>query len=196
LLAELGMAQSVHVTLAGHAANPARFHLHIEATLTHGTDDSLQIAYTVHGLTLDLRIPTPHAPAPADALWRTTCCELFLGPVGHPGYREFNFSPSGQWAAYDFVDTRQRAAEPVDSPAPTLASERGEDLLRLVATLPKAARPKGDTLRIALSVVLEANDGSLGYWALAHPPGKADFPHRAGFFLSLGPMGFRPSKWP
>jgi hypothetical protein len=195
-LAEHDMAQSVHVTLAGHASNPARFHQHVEATLTHGADGSLQITYAVHGLTLDLRIPTPHAPAPADALWRTTCCEIFLGAVGKPDYREFNFSPSGQWAAYDFVDTRQRASEPVDSQAPMLASERSEDWLRLIATLPKSALPRGDTLRIALAVVLEANDGSLGYWALTHPPGKPDFHDHAGFVLSLGPLGFRPGKWP
>jgi len=190
------MVRSVHVKLAAHPTNPPRFHQHIDVTLAHAVDGGLQLAYAVHGLNLDLRVPTPHAPAPADALWRTTCCEIFLGTVGQSGYREFNFSPSGQWAHYDFVDTRQPAASLSACPAPTLSCTRAEDLLSLGASLPASALPKGDTLRIALAVVLEANDGSLAYWALAHAPGKPDFHHHAGFVLSLGPLGFRPTQWP
>ena len=41
----------------------------------------------------------------ADDLWRTTCFELFVAGEG-TAYREYNFSPSGQWAAYDFDDYR------------------------------------------------------------------------------------------
>jgi hypothetical protein len=190
------MAQSVHVKLAAHHDNPARFHQHIDATLTHTTDGSLQIVYAVHGLNLDLRVPTPHAPAPADALWKTTCCEIFLGSIGQSGYREFNFSPSGQWAAHEFSDTRQHAPQAFDCPAPRIEFERSEDLLKLTATLPKQALPKAETLRIAVSAILEANDSRLGYWALVHPPGKPDFHHHAGFVLSLGTLGFRPSQWP
>lgn len=150
------MAQSVHVKLAGHHDNPARFHQQIDATLTHAADGSLQIVYAIHGLNLDLRVPTVHAPAPADALWKSTCCEIFLGCVGQPGYREFNFSPSGQWASYDFSDTRQPASQAFACPAPDIAFERSEDLLKLTATLPKSALPKADTLRIAVAAVLEA----------------------------------------
>jgi hypothetical protein len=190
------MAQSVHVKLAGHRDNPARFHQQIDATLTHQAGGALEIAYAIHGLNLDLRVPTPHAPAAADALWQTTCCELFLGALGQDGYREFNFSPSGQWAVYDFADMRQRRPGSVDCPAPTLDFARAEDLMKLTVTLPRAIRPKADTLRIAVAVVLEAEGGHHGYWALAHSPGKPDFHHHAGFVLSLGPTGFRPSHWP
>ncbi len=190
------MAQSVHVKLAGHHDNPARFHQQVDATLTHTTNGGLQIVYAIHGLNLDLRIPTVHAPAPADGLWKTTCCEIFLGSIGQTGYREFNFSPSGQWATYEFSGTRQRAPHAFDCPAPDLAFERSEDLLKLTATLPKQALPKAETLRIAVSTILEIEGGDLGYWALAHPPGKPDFHQHAGFVLSLGTLGFRPSQWP
>lgn len=190
------MAQSVHVTLAAHPANPLRFHQHIDATLTHTPDGSLQIVFAIHGLNIDLRVPTPHAPAPENALWKTTCCEIFLGTVGQTAYREFNLSPSGQWASYDFADTRQPTSRPFACPAPAIACERVEDLLKLTATLPKHALPKGETLRIALSVILEAEGGHHAWWALAHPPGKPDFHHHAGFVLSLGPFGFRPTQWP
>ena len=190
------MTRSVHVKLAAHPSNPARFHQRIEATLTHSGDGSLQVVYTVLGLNLDLRVPTPHAPAPHDALWQTTCCELFLGAVGQSSYREFNFSPSGQWACYEFADTRQPAPKPFECPAPKIEFERNEDLLKLVATLPKGALPKADALRIAISAVLEAEGGHHAWWALAHPPGKPDFHAHAGFVLSLSALGFRPSQWP
>lgn len=190
------MAQSVHVKLAAHHDNPQRFHQRIEATLTHRSDGGLQVIYGVHGFNLDLRVPTPHAPAPTDALWQTTCCELFVGVVGQLGYREFNFSPSGQWASLEFADTRIPAPHPFDCPAPSIEFERSDDLLKLVATLPKQALPKGDTLRIAISAILEAEGGHHAWWALAHPAGKPDFHHHAGFVLGLGPCGFRPSQWP
>ena len=31
--------------------------------------------------------------------------------------------------------------------------------------------------RLGLSVVIEQADGSIAYWALAHPPGRPDFHH-------------------
>lgn len=194
------MAQSVHVSLAAHPHNPVRFHQRIDATLTARPNGALEASYAIHGLNLDLRVPTPHFPAPADALWRTTCCELFIGTPERSNYREFNLSPSGQWTVYDFHDTRESAPNMVECPTPTIVTRREEDLLRVDATLPKAAmHPIAHgcaNLCIALTVVLEANDGSIAYWALAHPPGQPDFHHPAGFALSLGPTGFRPSKWP
>ncbi len=192
------MAHSVHLTLTGHHGNPARFHQRIDATLARGPDGALNIAYMIHGLNLDLRVPTPHAPAPAAALWQTTCCELFIGTAGQAGYREFNFSPSGQWAACNFLDYRQRGPDMPACPAPTIRTQREENLLEVDVLLPESALPGrvngGGDLRLALSVVLEANDGKLGYWALAHPPGRPDFHHPAGFVLSLQPAGFRPAS--
>ena len=194
------MVQSVHVKLAGHRDNPARFHQHIDATLTARPDGALQATYAIHGLNLDLRVPTPHFPAPADALWRTTCCELFIGAPDRPNYREFNFSPSGQWAVHDFHDTREQAPTIAACPPPDIQTRREEDLLRLDVTLAKmalhAVAPGSGSLCIALTVILEANDGSIAHWALAHPPGRPDFHHPTGFALSLGPTGFRPTQWP
>jgi hypothetical protein len=189
------LAHSVHVALAGHPTNPARFHQRLDIALTRQPDGALALAYTIRGQNLDLRVPTPHAPAPADALWKTTCCELFVGPAGRPDYREFNFSPSGQWAVYDFLDYRAPKPGVPACHAPTLQTRREEDLLQLDVLLPRTALPPGDMLRIAVSAVLEANDGNLGYWALAHAAGKPDF-HRAGFMLCLGAVGFRPTRCP
>lgn len=190
------MTHSVHVALAAHPANPERFHERIDVTLTQGPDGALTVLYAVRGLNIDLHVPTPHAPAPAGALWKTTCCELFVGPVGRSDYREFNFSPSGQWAVYDFLDYRAPKPGVPACPGPGIETRRTEDLLQVEAKLPPGALPGtgGHPLRIALSAVLETQDSHLGYWALGHAPGKPDF-HRAGFMLSVGAAGIRPGRF-
>jgi hypothetical protein len=40
-------------------------------------------------------------------------------------------------------------------------------------------------LRVALSAVVEEENGTLSYWALRHAPGKADFHCPDGFVLEL-----------
>lgn len=184
------MAQSIHVKLLAHPANPERFHERIDVGIEMGADGGLRLAYAIHGLNIDLRVPTPHAPAPHEALWQTTCCELFLGPTGQSSYREFNFSPSGQWAAYDFDDIRQRSSRPAALPAPRIDFSRSEDLMTLCVALPRAALPPAQALRIAVSVVLQTNDSNYGYWALMHPGAKPDFHHPAGFVLRHDARGF------
>jgi hypothetical protein len=190
------MAQTLHAALVGHPANPPRCHERIDVTLTRTPAGRLTIAYAIHGLDSARIVPTPAAPAPADALWRSTCCELFLGPAGQPGYREFNFSPSGQWAAYDFSDYRQRLPTTTDFPPPSISVRHTDKQLQLDVEMPAAALPATANLRLALSVVLAAQDGSCNYWALAHPPGRADFHHHAGFVIKLDASGFSPVSQP
>jgi hypothetical protein len=45
--------------------------------------------------------------------------------------------------------------------------------------------PADAAWRVGLSAVIEAKDGSFGYWALAHPPGRPDFHHDDCFALEL-----------
>lgn len=184
------MAHEVHVELAAHPANPACFTQRIDVSLTRTVTGGLTLGYAVRGRISQLRIPTPQAPAAAATLWRHSCCEIFIGMAGDPSYREFNFSTSGQWASYDFLDYRQRAPANPAFPPPQIQLSRTENLLQLDVMLTKDALPPANALRFALAVVLEADDGSLGYWALAHPAGPADFHQRGGFTLTLDPAGF------
>lgn len=184
------MTHAVHAGLTGHPDNPPGFTQRIGVTLLLKPDGSLTLAYSIHGPIGMLRIPGPDRPAPPDALWQTTCCELFVA-TGDGRYREFNFSPSGQWAVYDFAAYRKPVEIPLPCPAPTLRSDRDADRLRLAATLPTAALPGGDLLTCALAVVVEAHDGRRGYWALTHPPGKPDFHHPGSFTLCLDRAGMR-----
>ena len=149
--------------------------------------------YRLTGDCRPLVLPTPAAPVDADALWRHSCFELFLADPEAPAYREYNFSPSGQWAAYGFTAYRQRQAgfSPVAPLAARWRVTPGELALRL--RLPRAAWPLAAASpgvgRLGVSAVLEARSGRLSYWALAHPPGRPDFHQRTTFaqMLALPP---------
>ena len=108
----------------------------------------------------------------ADELWKTTCFEAFLKNPGSEGYREWNFSPSGQWAAYDFTARRDGRSN-AKVAAPYI---RVEDNLIWWAMGVTIAVDAELEWALGLSAVLEEKDGTKSYWALAHPPGdKPDF---------------------
>ncbi len=143
--------------------------------------------YTLTGDTAGLRIPLATAPGPADGLWQHTCFEAFVAAEGEAAYREFNFSPSGQWAAYRFAGERQRDTSPAtDLPAPVMQRAITPTRLTLDVHLPRAALPSpAQHLVLALCAVVEEHDGRLSYWALQHPQARPDFHHPAGRALRL-----------
>ena len=101
-------------------------------------------------------------------------------------YREFNFSPSGQWAAYVFTDYRAGMLPLELHRAPALRWQRTAARLELIATLPADALMTDQTaLRIALSAVIEEQSGTITYWALKHPAGQPDFHHPGSFALEF-----------
>ena len=62
----------------------------------------LRITYLVKGDIRTLKIPAKCSSRRVDRLWEHTCFEAFIRADGDPSYYEFNFSPSGEWAAYSF----------------------------------------------------------------------------------------------
>ena len=135
-----------------------------------------------------LAIPAPARPHPADALWKHTCFEVFLGAPGEPGYREYNFAPSGQWAAYEFRAPRERDDNFRPAAAPEIHCEQDGSTLVLEAHVPAALlppAPEGADLQVALAAVIERRDGQLEYWALRHTAAEPDFHARDAFVLSL-----------
>ena len=128
-----------------------------------------------------LRLSEPSSGR-ADELWQTTCFEAFLRADGEEAYREWNFAPSGQWAAYDFTAYREGMAD-ADVAEPYVRLEDNFTWLALGATI---AVPASPSWRFGLSAVLEEADGTKSYWALAHPPGdKPDFHHPDCFAARL-----------
>ncbi len=145
------------------------------------------LRYTLTGKLARLRIPATAArPAATDGLWRHSCFECFVGGAHGTAYREFNFSPSGDWAAYAFRAERVRDSAAATLPAPRIACTHDDRTLTLDAWLPTAALPATDieTL-LGLTAVIETSDGSLSYWALHHPAPQPDFHHRAGWTARL-----------
>lgn len=140
------------------------------------------LCYEIRGDVGDLRLPEPATPGPADGLWRHTCLEAFVREGEGPTYREFNFSPSGQWAVYRFRAERERAPQdPPPSLGPAIGLEPGPDVLRILVRVPHALLPERPGA-IGLTAVIETRDGRTSHWALHHPrPERPDFHHAAGW---------------
>jgi hypothetical protein len=168
-----------------HAAHPCPTVAACEVTITRQRD-GLALEYRLSGDMASLRIPAAVAhPEFADGLWQHTCMEVFIAQADGEGYREFNFSPSGCWAAYAFSAYRERdlAWNPAASPKLCCHTEAAGWLLQ--AWLPAELLPEGGNLRLGLSAVLETSDAAISYWALRHPGTKPDFHQRESFCLPL-----------
>jgi hypothetical protein len=139
------------------------------------------LRFTLEGKISRVDVPPPQRARFVDGLWRHTCCEIFIAPKGGTLYREFNFSPSGEWAAYEFQRYREGAPLVDAGLDPRIAVRRGDERLELEARVPFPAQ----ACSIALAAVIEDKAGALSYWALKHPPGKPDFHHPVGFALEL-----------
>lgn len=147
-------------------------------------DGGLTFAYRLTGDISALLIPAQSRPDRKDELWRHTCCEVFISTGSGPAYREFNFSPSGAWAAYDF-DGYRTGMTPAPMTPPKLTCRNSGNVLELTALLPADALPAGARLHLAISAVIEDKHGNISYWALRHPADQPDFHHTGGFALDL-----------
>lgn len=178
-------------TLVCHPDTPPSFPCAIQVTVSHRSAGGLALRYRIQAEPQSILVPEPAPPARANGLWRHTCCELFAAPSPGGPYREFNFSPSGQWQAYEFAAYRQGGL--LDAPGtPDIHRHLDADGLALLVDLPADFLPPAPGLALGLTVVLEDRQGAISYWALAHAPGKPDFHHPATFALSLDLPPSRP----
>lgn len=174
-------------TLVCHpgAGNPAVRALRASASLLPG--GVLAFAFLLEADLAGVRLPPKAAEGRTDGLWHHTCFEAFIAGATGAAYEEFNFSPTGQWAAYAFRAYREGMA-PLADVAPDIVVQRGADWLQLEARVAVTAMPDalGQSPRLAgLSAVIEDGAGGLSYWALRHPADAPDFHHRQGFALCL-----------
>ena len=163
----------------------------IQALVRRSARDELHLTYRLNGDIPQIRIPSVSAPRMGTQLWQHTCFEAFIAVKGQPAYHEFNFAPSGEWAAYAFLGYRKPGAQGSEIMPPwievrsTQSRLELETLVRLdgLSTIHERA-----SLRLGLSAVIEASDG-LSYWALRHPAERPDFHNADGFVLVLEPPG-------
>ena len=160
----------------------------IEVDVARARAGALVLHYVVTGEIGDLRLPPVTVPARADALWQHTCFEAFIGAASGSAYYEFNFAPSTQWAAYRFDGYRSgmRAAGKIGAPRIEVQLSHACCTLQAALDLDGLADLPRDALwRLGLAAVIEETNGRRSYWALAHPPGKADFHHPDCFAYEL-----------
>jgi hypothetical protein len=159
----------------------------IEVEVARPHARSLVFAYLMAGRISDLAMPPTAAATRADELWRHTCFEAFVAVPPSAAYYEFNFAPSTQWAAYRFSGYRSgmRVATEIDAPEILVESSSKRYVLQASLELDRALLSQASTLRLGLSAVIEETSGHRSYWALAHPPGNADFHHSDCFALEV-----------
>ena len=139
-------------------------------------------------LAIPAPVPEAQRSSTVDGLWQHTCFEVFLGVPGEPQYREYNFSPSGQWAVYGFRAWRERDEDFAPAAAPDITCTQEDRTLVLEAYLPPELLPTvpaGTDLQVNLSAVIERKDGQLEHWTLRHVAAQPDFHARDTFVLTL-----------
>jgi hypothetical protein len=184
------MMSSVHYTavLTRHPDSDGACVCEIEAQVGWTSADRLSLSYCLRGDTSRIRIPALRPARRADGLWRHTCFEAFIAVKKMPEYYEFNFSPSGEWAAYYFREYRDGAPFPNEDIAPNIIARLEADRLALDAVVPvdRIKRLRQNLgLCLGLCAVIEENNGEVSYWALKHPLGRPDFHRGDGFTLEI-----------
>ncbi len=181
------MANKRRYTLKPHPGTTLLPPFQLDVTVTV-LERNLRLLYELHGDTSAIRIPAQAITQRLDDLWKHTCFELFVADDHSSAYEEFNFSPSGSWAAYQFPDYRQ-AMQNMQTTAPALSWRCQAQSAELEVHWPRpigGLLASGDTHPIGLSAVIEHGQGELTYWSLAHPTAKPDFHNRAGFIGRIG----------
>ena len=160
----------------------------IEVEIARPRPSNLVLHYFVTGKISDLRMPPEAAPTRAHELWQHTCFEAFVRASRSTAYYEFNFAPSMQWAAYRFSAYRHKMSVANEVSAPRIEVRSSGEFYELQASLELdglSSLPSDAVWRLGLSVVIEETSGRKSFWALAHPPGKADFHHSDCFAYEL-----------
>ena len=184
--------------------------VHIPRSLSTSAEE-WEIHYEVSGAQA-VRWPPKRSPRGErrDELWNTTCLELFVQPSSGPSYVEWNFSPSLDWACYEFSAYRRRSLEArmrTESP-PRLEIQQLGDVFNMKVRLRNPfctffdgdkestvdalvsqqfsnnlLGPLDEVSAMGLTAVIEEVDGAKFYWALQHSSKQADF-HRAQDWLA------------
>jgi hypothetical protein len=176
------------VVLTAHASTPNGDVRSLAVQLRAEEPDILVFQYSLVADMSHVRVPLSGAGGRADALWEHTCFEAFVAAGDAPGYHEFNFSPSLDWAIYRFSAYREGMSPAEIGRDPEISVRRGDDGFELEAAVRLgrlADLCDARHLRIALAAVIEDDNGRLSYWGLRHAPGKPDFHHPNGFALEV-----------
>jgi hypothetical protein len=177
----------MQLNLTSHPATPsAQPDFKVWASVDHsaafGATATTNIWFGIGAPASRFVIPSADEPSRAKDLWQTTCLEAFFRESGSPSYQEWNFAPSGDWAAYAFSAYREGMTDLEVGAPPYIRMEDNLTWWTLGATIAVEA---GKNWEFNLAGVLEEKDGTKSYWALAHAPDKPDFHHADCFVAKL-----------
>jgi hypothetical protein len=178
----------MRLALTRHPESRCEAVARIDVDVARPRPDTLTLGYRVTGKIGNLRLPPRAAPTRADRLWTHTCFEAFVRASPGGAYFELNFAPSTRWAAYGFDGYRSGMRIAHEISASRIEVQSSPERYRMVVTvtlggLPGA--PSDASWRLGLAAVIEETSGRASHWALAHPPGKADFHHSDCFAHGL-----------
>jgi hypothetical protein len=174
--------------LVPHGVGPAA----VRAVAARATlvGERIEFEYRVSGDIAALAVPRHAQPRRADRLWEHTCFEAFVAPAGGARYFELNFSPSTEWAAYQFDGYRDGMRPLALGREPAIAVVVADDELHVTAAVELGAFAGAPwPWRIGLTAVVEDRAGSRAYFALLHPRAKPDFHDAAAFTVLLDGSG-------
>ena len=163
-----------------HPDTPPLAIISIETQCWHA-DGRWHFRYLLDGVA-KLVLPDLAEPGRAEDLWLTTCFEAFVGGEDS-AYREYNFAPSRQWAAYAFYGPRQGMCDADDQVEIWL--DLGKNWIAVEAAVTADLAPRSP---LNLTAVIEEEGGVKSYWAFAHPDGPPDFHDPACFVAHLPPV--------
>jgi hypothetical protein len=175
-------------TLTCHPQTTSQELREIDVAVAEAKNDGITLTFSMVGDITGLAIPGPRSPRRADNLWQHTCFEVFMMAGEGPEYREFNFSPTGEWTVYDFRGYRDASEQDgalLTKPDLVIKVHQSPDRLELFVEIDQVLLPQANSLKLGLSAVVENVAGSKSYWALRHSPGKPDFHHADAFTLQM-----------
>ena len=145
----------------------SRFSLEANLDAAHGLNGSFLLKGPMHKVRIPDKTPTPSF---TDFLWKQTCFELFIRHKNGT-YLEWNFSPSGHWACYEFSSYRKKKTKR-DNIHPVIQTHGDGEQFSLEVSLSKVANPRD--YQYGLSAVIITEEGS-EFFAIDHFGQQPDF---------------------
>ncbi len=177
------LVEGLSFSLRPHPMTPCNAVDSIVVEMSIPGPDWVELNFRVSGQIDRVILPTGGQGLRIDGLWEHTCFEMFSRNKEYEAYEELNFSPSSDWAHYDFLSYRSDMwnGQLVLEPKISFVLRASEFCLSAQAALAEGSGP----WRVGFSAVIEELDGTKSYWALAHPPGQPDFHHPTCFAATV-----------
>ena len=165
-------------------AHPARQALNvatISAEITRLSTTTVDVQFRVEAPRDAISLPNGTGQR-RNGLWKATCFELFMAEPLTPAYREFNFSPGGDWAAYHFDAYRAGMRNEELLAPPAITTDFDGRCLILSAVLSLGHLDDDSMLNFA--AVIDENGFGQSLWATSHAE-QPDFHARHCFAEKL-----------